>query len=161
MKRKGFTLVELLIVVAIIAVLAMMMMMSNTSAVAEAEVSAIMGNLRSLKTAALSEYFRSKDYYDTRDTVAPHVDLILAQLGTRSMKGYTVSGDRVDQAVWYAIYNGNPTKEVAEKLFTKTDTMGLLAISPAGNEDPAGTATAGDYKEADAVAGAVIGIKIK
>ena len=167
MKRKGFTLVELLIVVAIIAVLAMMMMMSNTSAVADAEVSAIMGNLRSLKTAALSEYFRSKDYYDTAGTLDPQTDLILAQLGTRSMKGYMVSGDRDNQAVWYAIYNGNPTKEVADKLLTKTDTMGLLYITAATGENATGesvkpgTAVAEDYKSEHAVAGTVVGIKIK
>lgn len=161
MKRKGFTLVELLIVIAIIAALAVMMMMANAGAVADAEVSAIMGNLRSLKTAALSEYFRSKDYYDTVDTVAPQVDLIFAQLGTRTMKGYTVSGDEDDQSIWYAVYMGNPTKEIAEKLLEKSDVMGFFRVRE-GDPTTEGisTATIEDF-DAPAAANEVIGIKIK
>lgn len=157
MKRKGFTLVELLIVVAIIAALAVMMMMSATGSVSDAEVSAIMANLRSLKTAALSEYFRSKDYYDTIGTVSPHVDLILAQLGTRTMKGYTVSGDKDDGAIWYAVYMGNPTKEVADKLILKTDVMGLVRLDQA--DDVINAAVSSDYTESKA--GDVVGIRIK
>ena len=157
MKRKGFTLVELLIVIAIIAVLAMMAMMSNTSAIADAEVSAIMGNLRSLKLAALSEYFRSKDYYDTAGTEAPQVNLILAQLGTRSMKGYTVSRDKNSESVWYAVYMGNPTKEVADKLILKTDVMGLMQMDAA--TEPVGAAASKDYTVS--AAGDMVGIRIK
>ena len=164
MRRKGFTLVELLIVVAIIAALAVMMMMSNTSAVADAEVSAIMGNLRSLKTAALSEYFRDKDTYDTKNTETsntedPVLSLIFAQLGTKTMKGYTVSADASDSSIWYAIYNGKSTLEVARKIYDKADIMGLLLISNSTNGT--GKVTSSDYTNDKVEANQVVGIRIK
>ena len=58
MKRthKGFTLVELLIVVAVIGALAVMMTMSSADAVDTAGANAIMGNLQTLKTAAYQMY---------------------------------------------------------------------------------------------------------
>ena len=160
MRRKGFTLVELLIVVAIIAALAVMMMMSNTSAVAEAEVSAIMGNLRSLKTAALSEYFRDKDVYDTDGTAEPVLSQIFAQLGTKTMKGYVVSADETDSSIWYAIYNGKSTLEVATKIYEKAEIMGLVLLSDAGGSN-AGRAISADYEEKDVKANQIVGIRIK
>ncbi|MBR0256756.1 MAG: type II secretion system protein, partial [Synergistaceae bacterium] len=56
MKRKGFTLVELLIVIVVIGILSSMMMMSSTEAVTSARASNIVSNLRNLKTAALAYY---------------------------------------------------------------------------------------------------------
>ncbi|MBQ6969090.1 MAG: prepilin-type N-terminal cleavage/methylation domain-containing protein, partial [Synergistaceae bacterium] len=56
MKRKGFTLVELLIVIVVIGILSAMMMMSSTEATTSAKVTAIVSNLRNLKTAGLAFY---------------------------------------------------------------------------------------------------------
>ena len=56
LKRKGFTLVELLIVVIIIGIIAGMMMMSAGSASDKAQASKIVANLRTLKSAALILY---------------------------------------------------------------------------------------------------------
>lgn len=58
MKRihKGFTLVELLIVVAVIGVLAVMMTMSSSEAVDVAGANTILSNLQTLKTAAYQMY---------------------------------------------------------------------------------------------------------
>ena len=54
--RKGFTLVELLIVIVVIGVLSAMMMLSSTEAVSSAKAADIISNLRNIKTAALEFY---------------------------------------------------------------------------------------------------------
>lgn len=63
-KRKGFTLVELLIVIVVIGILSAMMMLSSTEAVTSARASNIVSNLRNFKTAAMAMYV---DYYDYMD----------------------------------------------------------------------------------------------
>ncbi|MBQ7577739.1 MAG: type II secretion system protein [Synergistaceae bacterium] len=63
--RKGFTLVELLIVIVVIGILSAMMMLSSTEAMSSAKASNIASNLRNLKTAALAWY-------------TDHVDLVTA-----------------------------------------------------------------------------------
>ncbi|MBQ7595011.1 MAG: type II secretion system protein [Synergistaceae bacterium] len=61
MKRKGFTLVELLIVIVVIGVLSTMMMLSSTEAVSSAKAATIISNLRNLKTATLAWYADNLD----------------------------------------------------------------------------------------------------
>lgn len=63
-ERKGFTLVELLIVIVVIGILAAMMMLSSTESVTTAKASNIIANLTSLKKATLAWYMdnRSKIY---------------------------------------------------------------------------------------------------
>jgi general secretion pathway protein G len=54
--RKGFTLVELLIVIVIIGILASAMMLSSGAATASAEATTVISELRSLRAAALMFY---------------------------------------------------------------------------------------------------------
>ena len=56
LRRKGFTLVELLIVIVVIGVLSAMMMLSSTEAVSSAKASNIISGLRNMKPAILSWY---------------------------------------------------------------------------------------------------------
>ena len=62
--RKGFTLVELLIVIVVIGILSAMMMLSSTEAVASARASNIVSNMRNLKTAVLAWYMDNMDQLD-------------------------------------------------------------------------------------------------
>ena len=73
MKRKGFTLVELLIVIVVIGILSAMMMLSSTEAVTSAKASNIISNLRNLKTAALAYYVDHLDYLE--DSTSTAIDM--------------------------------------------------------------------------------------
>lgn len=61
MKRRGFTLVELLIVIVVIGILAAMMMLSSTESVSSAKATKIISDLTVLKKAVTSWYI---DNYD-------------------------------------------------------------------------------------------------
>ena len=63
LNRKGFTLVELLIVIVVIGILSAMMMLSSTEAVSSAKAAKVISNLRNLKTAALAVYADDYDLY--------------------------------------------------------------------------------------------------
>ena len=69
-KRRGFTLVELLIVIVVIGVLAAMMMLSSTEAVSSAKANNVISNLRNIKTAVLSWYADNLDRVDQNGNIA-------------------------------------------------------------------------------------------
>ena len=64
-KRRGFTLISMLIVIAILGILAAMIFMSSSEAIATARAAAIIANLNTLKKAA------TQWYIDNRDKVQP------------------------------------------------------------------------------------------
>ena len=61
MKRKGFTLVELLIVIAIIGTLTALMTLSSTNATASAEAAKVVNGLRTARSAAIMYYWDHPD----------------------------------------------------------------------------------------------------
>lgn len=67
MKRKGFTLVELLIVVAIIGVLASMMTLSAGSSTATARAATIYNNIHSIKMAGLMYKMQEGDAFSEKN----------------------------------------------------------------------------------------------
>ena len=76
-KSKGFTLVELLIVIIIIGILAGMMMLSTGGATAKAEATKIVSDMRNLKAAAVMYYADNSDWTDKIESLDNYVDVEL------------------------------------------------------------------------------------
>ena len=150
MKRKGFTLVELLIVIVVIGILSAMMMLSSTEAVTSARASNIVSNLRNFKTAAMAMYV---DHMDTMDagklpdstTESQAILVKYMNKGGSSANGvdYTgnyhlklmkpTSGTYKDEWGWY-VYAKNVTDlRVQEKLAGRAGSVGLLKADGTGD----------------------------
>lgn len=69
MKRKGFTLIGVLIVIVVIGVLAAMMMLSSTEAVSTAKAAKILSNLQILKRAVELWYADNREKVQVEGTV--------------------------------------------------------------------------------------------
>ncbi|MBQ7068903.1 MAG: type II secretion system protein, partial [Synergistaceae bacterium] len=111
-RRKGFTLVELLIVIVVIGILSAMMMLSSTEATTSAKAAAIVSNLRNIKTAALAYY---ADHQATATTLSKDAIITYLKDGGGDLEtGYDATGD--DKA-WNATYELQGT--TAEKTSIK------------------------------------------
>ena len=65
MARRGFTLVELLIVIVVIGILSAMMMLSSTEVIDSAKVAGIVSDMRNIRTAATLWYLNNPDKIET------------------------------------------------------------------------------------------------
>ena len=129
MKRRGFTLVELLIVIVVIGVLSAMMMLSSTEAVSSAKASNIISNLRNLKTAALSLYTASLDQVRSKQPSIQAVQRYLNSEGVNDDYGIAFSGatgNNYDNATWYVTCKVDDAN-VKTKLASRASSVGLLA----------------------------------
>ena len=149
MKHKGFTLVELLIVIVVIGVLSAMMMLSSTEAVSSAKAADIVSNLRNIKTAVLSWYADNLDKVDAKGFITIDSDRRFIQKWTDSELGlskylngevklqtkadstpdneyfvFAINADNDDRRTWYVGYRTTDSK-VREKLRARASSVGL------------------------------------
>ena len=129
-KRKGFTLVELLIVIVVIGILSAMMMLSSTEAVTSAKASNIVSNLRNLKTAALAMYIDSMDQFDGGSLAdAVTIDNVVKYMN--GGKDFTETGYSItSNDGWYLQYTISGTTsektQIQQKLKGRAASVGLL-----------------------------------
>ena len=129
-KRKGFTLVELLIVIVVIGILSAMMMISSTEAVASAKAASIIGNMRTIKTAALAYYIDATNgASDTVSSLTMNMSDVAKYLSGTSESDlqnsgceYTIDGNAVKCTI------GGSENEIARiktKLVARAKSVGL------------------------------------
>lgn len=148
-KRKGFTLVELLIVIVVIGILSAMMMLSSTEAVTSAKASNIVSNLRNLKTAALSCYVDSLDKW-ADGTDAPEIKDVVVYLNNGSdLPDKDNYGIANNSGEWYVVYHitgsANEVKKIGEKLKGRTSSLGLKKGSTSVTTVPNGDYDGSEY----------------
>ncbi|RRD65482.1 prepilin-type N-terminal cleavage/methylation domain-containing protein [Fretibacterium sp. OH1220_COT-178] len=141
--RKGFTLVELLIVIVIIGILAAAMLLSSGSATASAEASNVVSNLRSLKAAALMFYMTSMDDVEAENGKVPakfdfekHLAIYTDNPSKYKKTEYALVSDTNKK--WYVGYDlskvpSSTKDEVAAKLIGKRKSLGLMGSAALGS----------------------------
>ena len=88
--RKGFTLVELLIVIVVIGILAGMMMLSSTEAVTSAKATKIISDMKHLQKAALAWYLDNYTRLGLTESDGFHIDV-----SKKNNKGYYTDGKKL------------------------------------------------------------------
>lgn len=161
-KHKGFTLVELLIVIVVIGILSAMMMLSSTEAVTSAEASNIVSNLRNLKTAALSLYTDELDYADagclvvgdvnsTTDKTNGSFDKVIKYMNNSEASDFVNYGITSTANDGWFVYRKNINdSRVREKLAGRAKSVGLCGHTA---ENSLATGTQYSAKDNHTVAG--------
>jgi len=145
-KAKGFTLVELLIVVIIIGILAGMMMLSSGAAVDKAEATKIVSDMRNVKSACLMSYADTNVWLTSADTLTATEVKNLTLTNGKKLSDYldsTPAGYYVGKSsglvyVEYQGANGGgklvANNGVAEKLEDMTSSAGLWSKIPTSGD---------------------------
>ncbi len=151
--RKGFTLVELLIVLAVLGSLSAMMTGASSDAIDTSTASAILGNLRTLKAAAFEMYMEKPEVASTAtiedDTTITGLDnkkvkeILGEYVGKKTIgKKYHIIGS---SSAWYVYYklDADENTNVRAKLKAKAEDAGLWGTT----DEPTVTTGAGTEQD--------------
>ena len=116
--RKGFTLVELLIVIAVLGALAAGMSLSAKDATPKAQATRVINDFKILKTAVVLYNFDSKDTAPDVDYFARHSDDYVAG----KLRQYVIT---VTDGKWEAEYKGGLSKAACEELEKDATDLGI------------------------------------
>ena len=160
--RKGFTLVELLIVIVVIGVLASMMMLSSTESVSSAKAAKAINDLTVLKKAVTSWYVdnmdrvvkNGKDYLVKVDNSSYHLGAFAKEHGgekefvkylgngnnkiTLTKDNNTKPGEYLlatEGNLWFVGYDCGDDMRLREKMAAKTKSHNLQGATKQTNKD--------------------------
>jgi len=133
--RKGFTLVELLIVIVIIGILAAAMMLASGSATDQAEGTAIISDLRNIASASLIWFIENQDTFNA-GTMPALADLSTFMSNPERVTvaaGYQLDVNTATGEWWAGFTNPNRlTEGVARRLAGRAQSVGLYSANGAG-----------------------------
>ena len=145
-RRRGFSLVELLIVIVVIGVLSSMMIFSSSESISSAKASNIISNLRSLKNAAFAMYINHPESFDTTAPSNPTKDQLALAMGESNIEGYDI---KVANSQWFIEATVEDNATLKNKLKARAKDAKLLS----GTTLPTttGEATTGYYDNGTSV----------
>ena len=130
--RKGFTLAEVLLVIAIIGVLSGMMMVASSESVKTTEANNIVNNLRNFASAAMTFYTDSMDHFTAtpNDTSTDLKSCVVKYMynGGNSIQNsgdYYVKNDNGKWWVGYALPSGSNSDGIKTRLKAKAQSSNL------------------------------------
>ena len=125
--RKGFSLVELLIVVVIMGILGAGVMLSSGGAVASARALTIINDLRSLKEAALLFYLDNPDTAPTIAKLKKYIDNSEKIEDTGSKYDITKNDTTGEYFISYDLTSEPNKAEVIKRLASRAKSAGLYS----------------------------------
>ena len=137
--RRGFTLSELLIVIAVIGILSSMMMVASSNSVRTSRADTVINTLRNFSAAAMTFYTDSMDHFTRNPNYNTDIDGTTQGLKERVKKymyseGSTIQNEENytvwnDSGTWWAGYDltkDNDKDGIKERLTNRAKSAGLV-----------------------------------